>query len=429
MPADLPSVSVIVLNWNGRQHLSSCLESLLNLDYPSSQVQIILCDNGSRDHSVEFVREKFPTVDVVELDRNYGFAEGNNRAVAKAKGDWIAFLNNDMWVQPNWLRCMVEPLAHDSRIASVASKIVSWDGSAIDFIGGGVSLNGQGFQIDHGEEASLRDTPRRLLFACGGAMLVRKDLFLELGGFDPAFFAFFEDVDLGWRINLLGHDVWYAPEATVHHRHHSTADKIKTERIAVLYERNALSMIYKCLDDENLAAVLPAALMLLNERVLIHSHLNPRIFSIPGAADDRRAVERTTDSALPIDRNLVERGRRVLREKGFWTALGKGVRLPFRWLSVRTRPTARQMWPDHLLIPAVSIGWIIGASQFAHQLDSLREKRHWLQARRKRSDAELIPLFEDPFYISYPDPAFARFSRWLYHLFGLDRRFGAAARD
>src|SRR5207237_8183469 len=122
---------------------------------------------------------------------------------------------------------------------------------------GGVSFYGHGCPVDHGEDKPVGDEGRRLLFACGGAMLVRRDVFLPIGGFDPDFFAFFEDVDLGWRLNLLGHDVWYAPNAVVQHRHHSTANSIEPHQLGVLYERNAPSMIYTNYDDETWAPPCP----------------------------------------------------------------------------------------------------------------------------------------------------------------------------
>src|ERR1700693_1728618 len=101
MTNELPAVSIIVLNWNGRGHLQDCLKSLLALDYPESKLQIVLCDNGSTDGSTDFVRARFPKVTIVALDHNYGFAEGNNRAARAATGEWVAFLNNDMWVEPS----------------------------------------------------------------------------------------------------------------------------------------------------------------------------------------------------------------------------------------------------------------------------------------------------------------------------------------
>jgi GT2 family glycosyltransferase len=428
MATEPPSVSIVVLNWNGRGHLTACLESLLALDYPVSRLQILLCDNGSTDGSVEFVRERFPSVTVVPLDHNYGFAEGNNRAAQVATGEWVGFLNNDMWVEPPWLKNMVEPLADMPGVACVASRIMNWDGSAIDFIGGGISFHGHGYQIDQGSRTSVHDKPRRLLFACGGAMLIKRGLFLEIGGFDPGFFAFFEDVDLGWRLNLLGHDVWYTPAATAYHRHHGTANRIEPHQIGVLFERNALAMIYKCFDDDNLAAALPAALLLVNERGLELASLDMRSFSIPGDVEpgtDAVPQWEAGDLLIQARPSLANRGRKVLRERGLLVAAGKSLRQPIKLIVAGYGRLVAMLPPRHFVVSAPALSSFVGISRFASQLDSLNQKRAWIQARRKRSDSEIVPLFVDPFYPIYLDPHFQRFSRWLFRVQGLDRRFGA----
>jgi GT2 family glycosyltransferase len=428
MTSELPSVSIVVLNWNGRGHLVACLESLLAMDYPEPKLQILLCDNGSTDGSTDFVRERFPTVTVVALDHNFGFAEGNNRAAKLATGEWLGFLNNDMWVEPSWLKNMLAPLAEQPDLACVASRIMNWDGSAIDFVGGGVSFHGHGYQVDHAERTSANDTSRRLLFACGGAMLIRRELFLEIGGFDPGFFAFFEDVDLGWRLNVLGHDVWYTPEATAYHRHHGTANRIEPHQIGVLFERNALAMIYKCFDDENLAAALPAALLLVNERGLEIARLDMRKFSIPGDVDPlTEAVPQweASDFLAEARPSAIARGRKVLRERGVRVAASKALGQPIKWIVAGLSRIVERMPPRHFIVSAPALAYYVGMSQFAYQLESLNEKRTWIQSRRKRSDAEILPLFVDPFYPIYPDPHFRRFSRWLFHVQGLDLRFGA----
>jgi GT2 family glycosyltransferase len=428
MPSELPSVSIVVLNWNGKRHLSACLESLLHLDYPASKLEILLCDNGSADGSVDFVKRRFPSVTVVALDHNYGFAEGNNRAAKVAKGEWLGFLNNDMWVELSWLKNLIAPLSEQPHLACLASRIVNWDGSAVDFVGGGVCFHGHAYQLDQGEVSSIHDKARRLLFACGGAMLIKRELFLEMDGFDSSFFAFFEDVDLGWRLNLLGHDVWYTPEASAHHRHHGTAGHIEPHQLGVLYERNALAMIYKCFDDENLAAVLPLALLLLNERALQSGAVDRRAFEIPGSADLRHedlVLRSQIDSRTAPTPNLFQRGRTVLRERGVAIAAMKALNQPGKWFMSGLRHVVNWLRPRHFLMPAMSMSYYVGASQFARELESLNEKRRWIQSRRKRSDAEIIPLFVDPFYTSYADPNFGRFSRWLSRVQGLDRRFGA----
>src|SRR5207249_1502513 len=121
----------------------------------------------------------------------------------------IAFLNNDMRVEPTWLRELVRPLVDESDVAATGGKILSWTGEAIDFVGGSVNFYGHGFQPLHGRPAEdvtgLESRP--FLFPCGGSMAIRRDVFLGSGAFDEDYFAFFEDIDLGWRLWVLGYRV------------------------------------------------------------------------------------------------------------------------------------------------------------------------------------------------------------------------------
>ena len=297
-------MSLVVLNWNGREFLDTCLDSLERLDYPEDRLELVLCDNGSTDGSVEHVRARHPRFRIVALDHNHGFAEGNNLGAKEGQaGEWVGFLNNDMEVPADWLQRLLTPLDTRPDLACLASRIVSWDGGTIDFIGGGVNFQGHGLQLDHDAPSSPHDVARPLLFACGGAMLVRRRLFLDVGGFDPAYFAFFEDVDLGWRLNLLGHDVWYEPAATVRHRHHGTARRFPVHQLRVLSERNALYTIIKNYDDANLALVLPVALMLLNEKALLMAGMDPSRFRVDGPLP---AVRGATATAHGPTRRLPE---------------------------------------------------------------------------------------------------------------------------
>ena len=429
MPVE-PSVSLVVLNWNGKHHLESCLGSLIALDYPESKLELILCDNGSSDGSVEFARARFPRVKVIALDRNYGFAEGNDRAADQAVGEWVGFLNNDMWVKPEWLRDMLDVLDERPDAACVASRIVNWDGSALDFVGGGVNFMGQAFQLDYGKKESPHDRFRRLLFACGGAMLIRRELFLEVGGFDPDFFAFFEDVDLGWRLNVLGHDVWYTPRATAYHRHHGTARRIRPQKLRALTERNALATIYKCFDDENLAAALPAALMLLNERALRMAKLDSARFGVPGAGEKKDvsppALGATSPPGGEVKTTFLGKVNRVVREEGWGVAARKAVHLTVASIVDALIAVLNGLGDHSYRMPGVTASHYVALSEFAHRLDSLNEKRAWIQSRRRRSDAEIVPLFQEPFYPGYNDERYIQFMAWLCRVQGLDRRFTSA---
>ena len=411
-------MSLVILNWNGREFLDTCLDSLERLDYPEDQLELVLCDNGSMDGSVEHVRTRHPKFRIVALDRNHGFAEGNNVGAKKAAGEWVGFLNNDMEVPADWLERLLTPLDTRPDLACLASRIVSWDGGTIDFIGGGVNFQGHGLQLDHDAPSSPQDVARPLLFACGGAMLVRRRLFLDVGGFDPAYFAFFEDVDLGWRLNLLGHDVWYEPAATVRHRHHGTARRIPPHQLRVLSERNALYTIIKNYDDANLALVLPAALMLLNEKALLMAGVDPARFRVDGAP--------APATPPPQPRTGRPDALARVRQRGLAGAGQAALRRAHRAAAALTNT------PEPVVTPAApgggmpdtALSLLVAISETAHGMDALMQKRAWVQSRRRRSDAEVLGLggvlLEDP---TFGHAGYLDFQHWLARVAGIDAAF------
>ncbi|HXV97794.1 MAG TPA: glycosyltransferase family 2 protein, partial [Anaerolineae bacterium] len=227
----LPFVSVIVLNYNTCEHLETCFRSLQQLIYPTDKLELILVDNASTDQSVAYVQTHFASVKLIVNDKNYGFSQGNNIGAAKAAGELIAFLNPDMRVDPRWLIELVKLLLEDTEVAAIGSKILNWDGQQIDFAGGAANFYGYGYQTGRGQEASADfDQVMPTLFACGGAMVIRRQLFLEVGGFDEDFFAYYEDLDLGWRLWVLGYKVFLAPASITYHHHHGAWKKVADEK-------------------------------------------------------------------------------------------------------------------------------------------------------------------------------------------------------
>lgn len=423
----LPGVSLIILNYNGRAYLDRCLQSALALEYPGDQLEIILCDNGSSDGSADYVRTQYAGVRVIALEQNYGFAEGNNRAAKAARHPWIAFVNNDMWFKESWLRDFVSAVADHPSIGCFSGRIMNWNGTAIDFIGGALNFEGHGFQLDHGASASPLDRERRVIAPCGGAMLIKRDLFQLAGGFDPLYFSFFEDTDLGWRLNLLGHEVLYTPRATTYHREHATARKFPAHRLRVLYERNALFTIYKCLDDGNLALALPAALLLSNERALRLARIRLDDFRIePGAPPPEAASDPLDEPETVTKESLAEKSKRALREEG-WPALaakGAGYLRAHGLAGLR-----RSVNQGGKFLPNISLSHYVAMHQFAERLDDLNEKRRSLQANRVRSDKDLAPLFADPFRPTWNDPDYVRFHRRLSWAIGVRDRFANPASE
>jgi GT2 family glycosyltransferase len=260
--------TVLVLNYNGREHLEECLGSLGTQDvfvpgWPgqpreaAARDEVWLVDNASTDGSAELVAEKFPWVRVVGSDSNLGFSRAYNRAAAMCGSEYVVFLNNDARVGPEWLSTLHGARQAHPEAKALACRIMSWDGTRVDFAGADTFFSGHAWQRGLGEEAGDRpfsDCP--LLFGCAGALLFHRETFIGVGGFDPDYFSFFEDVDLGWRAALLGHPTWFAPDAVVFHKRHGTWAGQPASRITYLTERNALFTVYKNYHAERMGVLL-----------------------------------------------------------------------------------------------------------------------------------------------------------------------------
>ncbi len=223
--AGLPRVSVVVLNYDGLRFLDACFSSLVRLDYPEDRLELLMVDNGSSDGSLAFMRERFPTVRIIELASNTGFSVGNNAGLRASTGDFVLVLNNDTDVDKHLVRAMVGVALDDARVGIVAPKIlfrrrpgvINNAGSFVLTSGWGVD---RGFgQPDRGQYDRVED----VFAACGACILCRRTMLSDVGLFDEHIFAYFEDTDLCWRARLRGWTIVYTPEAVVHHEHSGTA--------------------------------------------------------------------------------------------------------------------------------------------------------------------------------------------------------------
>ncbi len=212
-------VSVIIPNYNGRPYLPTCLSALDRQTYPREALEIILVDDASRDDSVAYVRETFPHVRVLPLERNSGLAVACNRGAAIARGEIIALLNNDTEVEPDWVAELVRALEEHPWAGAAASKMLLFDRrnvlhSAGDMVGlDGIPRNRGVWEEDRGQY----DEDRVVFGGCGGAVAYRREVWEALGGFDEDLFMYLEDVDLAWRMQLRGWGTVFAPEARVYH--------------------------------------------------------------------------------------------------------------------------------------------------------------------------------------------------------------------
>jgi GT2 family glycosyltransferase len=243
-----PLVSVVVLNYNGVQHLQSCLDSLIDLDYP--EIEIIVVDNGSTDGSLEFLRSSYPSVKVIELGRNMGSCIGYMSGVLEGKGKFVAILSNDMEVDRNWLKPLVSVLENMPNVAAADSKYKSYfhrdrfeDAAAagrwIDYFGNNYTRGVN--EIDAGQY-------NKRCYIIGVVTIFRKDLLTKIGGFDKSYFYGYEDIDIGWRIYMCGYKAIYVPESVIYHKSGATSRigkdrKIRPELFYYIKRNRLISLI------------------------------------------------------------------------------------------------------------------------------------------------------------------------------------------
>ncbi len=245
-----PSVSIIIVNFNGVHHLHECLASIKEIDYQNYEV--ILVDNASCDDSIAFVEDNFPLVKIVPLHKNCGFAEGSNIGAAYAAGDFIVFLNNDTKVNKLWLSALVEEIANDCSIATCGSKMYFYGSDIINHAGASATLLGSGYDIGFGQKDSKVFNNKRFVGStCGGSMIIKKNLFERLGGFDPDYFACAEDVDLCLRAWIYGFRNVYVPASIVYHKYGGTLGKRQSAGRVYVCQKNRLINILKNFEPLN----------------------------------------------------------------------------------------------------------------------------------------------------------------------------------
>jgi len=260
--------------------LEKCLPSVLKTDY--DPFEVIVVDNGSRDGSLETV-SKFQAIDkrvkLVRNSSNLGFCIANNIGASHARGDYLLFLNNDIAVEPNWLRELVNVVDGSSSIAAAQPKMLMMDEpTIIDSTGGlltpyGTIYNREMLSKDEASSA----TQSEVLVATGAAMLVRRDIFFKLGKFDPRYFIYNEELDLCWRIWLSGHSVVYVPTSVVYHALGWTTRALASPNSFMFYlgHRNYINTLYKNLSLRHfLRYAIPYTLLFLG--FTVYSSLRAR---------------------------------------------------------------------------------------------------------------------------------------------------------
>jgi GT2 family glycosyltransferase len=364
---------VVIVNYRGAQDTLTCLQSLRSLDWPAGQLEIIVVDNASGDGSAEKIRAAEPDITVVASQRNTGFAGGCNLGVEHATGEFIALINNDARPDAAWIAEAVREMGRDSSVAAVASRVLDWEGKSVDFVGGHVTLAGHGYKLEHGEpDAPKYHEKRDVLFFTGSAAVLRADVFRAVGGFDEQYFMFFEDVDLGWRLNLLGYRVRYVPDSLVYHRHHAAISSFAPYRERYLLERNALLTIFKNFSDDILARVLAPVLLLAVHRGVQMGGADPTLLDL------QRTPTGDDEPTVAVDK--------------------------------------------------ATLTTVYAVDYLARNLPALQEQRDLLQSMRRRDDYAIPDLANGLLHSLSPDDRYNRTWNSVVEIFQLDQLPGRARR-
>jgi len=244
-------IAVVILNWNGKPFLEKFLPNVVECS--ADVAEVIVADNASTDGSVDFLKQHFPTIRLIQNAENGGFSKGYNDALKQIDADYFVLLNSDIEVTKNWIQPVIDLMESDSKIAVCQPKIRSYhEREKFEYAGGaGGFIDKFGYPFCRGRifdtteiDTGQYDDVCEIFWATGAAMFVKASIYKEFGGLDEDFFAHMEEIDFCWRVKNAGYKVMYCPDSTVFHVGGGTLPK-SSSRKTYLNFRNNLSLIYK----------------------------------------------------------------------------------------------------------------------------------------------------------------------------------------
>lgn len=238
-------VSVVIPNYNGKKYIKNCLDALEKQTFRSFET--IFVDNGSLDGSRRYMRENYAQIKFVPLDKNYGFSYAVNVGIRESKGEYVVLLNNDTEVEKDWLENLVLCIESSPEIFSCSSKMIRYnERNLIDDAGDQYCILGWAKKRGDGKSAHLYSENKQIFSACAGAAIYRRNVFEEIGFFDENFFAYMEDIDIGYRANIYGYKNIYCSKAVVYHIGSATTGATRHNAFKVkLSARNNIYLAYK----------------------------------------------------------------------------------------------------------------------------------------------------------------------------------------
>ena len=256
-------VSIVILNWNGVKFLKQFLPNVI-ANSTIENCEIVVADNGSTDDSIKLLQTEFPQVRIIELDKNYGFAGGYNKALEQVKAEYYVLLNSDVEVTSNWIEPIIHFLDHSPNVAACMPKIRDYyNREKFEYAGAaGGYIDKYGYAFCRGrifdtieEDSGQYDNYQEIFWATGACLFIKAEAFWSVGGFDAAFFAHMEEIDLCWRLQWKGMKIMYMPEVTVYHVGGGTLPKENPHKTFLNF-RNNLYLLYKNLPTNKLITTL-----------------------------------------------------------------------------------------------------------------------------------------------------------------------------
>lgn len=223
-------IAVIILSYNGRKYLPDCLSSLSVTDYPQKLLKVLIIDNNSTDDSVDYIKENYPEIELIQNTKNVGFTVGNNIGYDWAVGqgiDYLVLLNQDTIVEPQWLNCLVATAQRHDVAAVQAKLMLHPETNLLNSYGNAIQYLGFGYCNNYRQLDKPGTEPFEVPYPSGAACLLKMSALAKTGLFYSRLFAYHEDLDLGWKLRLAGYKVLFEPKALVYHKYNFSKAKYK----------------------------------------------------------------------------------------------------------------------------------------------------------------------------------------------------------
>lgn len=342
-----PLVSIIIVNWNGKENLEECLNSLFTITY--SPFETIVVDNGSTDGSVDLIKEKFPSVKLILANKNLGFAQGNNLGYKKSKGDYILLLNNDCIVTKNFLDKLILYLKKKPTVGIIQPTILFYRPGThrhktVNSVGSFILKSGFLYHKDYGKTFVKQKytKPYEIFSAYGACFLIKREVIKRVGLFDPDFFVYFEETDLCHRAWLAGYSVMVDPRVYVFHKGAQTSKRLPASFVQFHSFKNKLYSYLKNLDSYYL-------LTMLVSHVLI-SEVGSLVYFLFGKPDFTLAIQRAiywnikNYKKILIERKKVQKNIRRVKDSSFIPKLTRSVGIKYYYFLSRGELGKYENW-------------------------------------------------------------------------------------